>query len=195
MELVSAASRQKLCSPCQQMAITLENQSENRGIPLGGKALLSLGKGSRKISCDLCRYFLSLSPSYSCNNKLHVRLFDRFDVARFEPKQALARNLAHIGTPFLSVLREHTRMHYDFSVQEEIFAGGVVVHVPTEYGRSISCTLHFIEESTADWGCMVLGLATVRPHTPCAGWEGIDKLGCRTYILSIAFKQRWFEQA
>jgi Heterokaryon incompatibility protein (HET) len=143
-----------LCSPCQQLAFALANQSENGEIPYGGKALLSLGKRPRKISCDLCRYFLSLSPSYSRNYKLHVRLFDRFDVARFDPKHALAGSLAHVRTPFLSVLRENAGIYYNYSVQEEIFEAGVIAYVPAEHERSISSTLHLIEGATADWGLL-----------------------------------------
>src|SRR5216117_4063644 len=90
MELASTASRQTLCSPCHQLAMRLANQSENREIPYDGKPLLSLGKRSRKISCDLCRYFLNLSPNYRKNYKLHVRLFDRLDMDSVDSKIALA---------------------------------------------------------------------------------------------------------
>jgi hypothetical protein len=154
MELLSTASRQTLCSPCQQLAITLANKSENREIPNSGKALLSLGKRSRKISCNLCRYFVNLSPSYGRNYKLHVRLFDRFDVASFDSKHALAGSLAHVRTPFLSVLRENAGINYGSCVQEEIFEAGVIVYVPAGHEHSNSSTLHLIEGATADWGLL-----------------------------------------
>jgi hypothetical protein len=75
-------------------------------------------------------------------------------VAPFDPKDALAGSLAHVRTPFLSVLRENAGIYYNFSIQEDIFEAGVIVYVPAEHERSISSTLHLIEGATADWGLL-----------------------------------------
>lgn len=139
--------QQALCSACQQLVIKIAVESGNEYIPKSGTPLLSLGKPSRKIICDLCRYFVNLSPKYKRNYKLHVRLFRSFDVASYDPRSLLATPLADPES-FMSVVRENNGIYYDSTVVDELFEAGVIVYLPIKHDdrasrvRLLSSTLH-----------------------------------------------------
>jgi hypothetical protein len=71
------------------------------------------------------------------------------------------------------VLRENAGIHYDFSVQEEIFEAGVIVHVPAEPERSISSTVHLIDGAISDWGLLGSWISHCQTSHPiCTLGEG-----------------------
>ncbi|KAH8593711.1 heterokaryon incompatibility protein-domain-containing protein [Bisporella sp. PMI_857] len=141
---LSDAIQRALCLRCSTLEISSAFLDENEAVPATGRHIISLGKQSQTSTCDMCRFFLELSPTYKRNHKLHVRLFDHIKSA-FEG-QDFSR------TRFLSVLRENSRLNYNFSIQDEIVQSGVVVHLPTNNSASPTSPVHLINTAAVDFG-------------------------------------------
>ena len=123
----SSARQQILCSRCQKLDITNVLLGDDEELPETGKSVLFLGKQSARINCDMCRFFFSLSPNYKKKYKLHIRLFDRIKQKRNLPAfKRLVRNR------FLSVLRDNSRLEYDYIIQNEATQNGILVYLPVE---------------------------------------------------------------
>lgn len=118
-----------LCDSCRnlELASVLEGLKDAE-IPKYGKPLLSLGRRPTNISnvtCDLCRFFFGMSTEYRRRYRQHVRLFDRLthhDSLPFDQS---------IPSLFLSVVRENSRLDYDWRIRREIIQTGISVYRPT----------------------------------------------------------------
>jgi len=126
----SNAIQQALCLRCKQLDIMPAFLALDEAVPAAGKPILSLGKLSQRINCDMCRFFLDFSPNYDKNYKLHVRLFDHVRQSISNPNFLALMNLPR--TRFLSVLRENSTLHYDYAVKDEITQSGLIIHVPND---------------------------------------------------------------
>ena len=126
----SNGMRQVLCPHCKQLDTILAFIAEDESVPATGKLILSLGERSRRTNCNMCRFFLDLNPNYKRDCKQHVRLFDRIRYSSLHPKLPALTNLPR--SRFLSVLRENSRLKYDYSIQDEITQSGVMIYLPTD---------------------------------------------------------------
>lgn len=118
------------CSRCGQLNSILVYLNRHEAVPVNGKSLLDLGKRSRRTNCAVCRFFLDLSPTYTKDYKLHVRLFDHIRPVPTLPP-TLPTHTSLPRTRFLSVLRHNHKLQYDYSVQREVTQSGLIVYLPT----------------------------------------------------------------
>ena len=121
-----------LCEKCQNLGHLL---FEIDHIPETGTSLLSLGKKPKNldsVACDLCRFFYGHCTKYKRDYRHHVRLFDRI-------KQK--KTINSIPSRFLSVIRENSRLEYDYKIESEIGQNGLIFYTP-----SITETPHLIHE-------------------------------------------------
>lgn len=121
----------------------------DEAVPATGKPILSLGKRSQRINCDMCRFFLDFSPNYNKDYKLHVRLFDHVRQSISNPNFLALMNLPR--TRFLSVLRENSTLHYDYAVKDEITQSGLIVHVPNDLPALSPPSVRTVNTTTVDF--------------------------------------------
>ena len=124
------ATRADLCDSCKD--IDLERIFTNEEIPATGLKIKTIGKPPaciENLSCQLCQFFHQLGPEYLRKYKLHVRLFDG---TKPEWLDASKESLDIPRRPFLSVVRENSRLQYDDSVKGEIRQAGVVGYTPDD---------------------------------------------------------------
>src|SRR5689334_5402778 len=98
-----------LCEACEKIEFNLFFSKEHEVIPETGKPLLSLGRPPKqlsKVDCSLCQLFFSVSTIYKRKYQQQVRLFDRI-------KQPDDRPSPTSPFPFMSVIRENSRLQYD----------------------------------------------------------------------------------
>ncbi|PVH88634.1 HET-domain-containing protein [Cadophora sp. DSE1049] len=146
----SNAIQQSLCLRCKQLDIMPMFLAEDEAVPATGKAIISLGKQSQRVNCDMCRFFLELSPNYMRNHKQHVRLFDHIRQSSLDPNLLALMDLRR--TRFLSVLRENATLQYDYSIKDEIVQSGVIVYLPTDLPAP--SPVHSINAATVDFGLL-----------------------------------------
>jgi hypothetical protein len=148
----SNATQQALCLRCKQLSIMPAFLAEDEAVPANGKPIISLGKRSQRNNCDMCRFFLDLSPNYMRDYKQHVRLFDHIRHSSLDPNLPALMGLPR--TRFLSVLRENSALQYDYSVKDEITQSGVIVYLPTNLPTPSPSPVHSINATTVDFGLL-----------------------------------------
>ena len=126
----SQSVQQSLCSRCKALDIIPTFLARDCALPSTGKAIITVGKRSRRVNCALCQYFLDLSPSYKRDYKLQVRLFDGIKQPPLKATSSPYTNLRR--SRFLSVLRENERLNYDYVIQDEITQCGVIICVEAD---------------------------------------------------------------
>lgn len=144
--------QQALCLRCKQLDIIPAFLAEDEAVPATGKSIISLCKRSERPSCEMCRFFLDLSPSYIRNHKQHVRLFDHIRHSSLSPKLSALIDLPR--TRFLSVLRENSRLQYDYEIKDEIIQSGIIVYLPTDVSAISPSPVHLINAATVDFGLL-----------------------------------------
>jgi hypothetical protein len=134
--------QQTLCSHCELLNTMPTLLTGSDAIPATGKSMIFIGKRSQRIECDMCRFFLNISPGYRKDYKLHVRLYDHRNglSLRSVPR-----------TPFLSVIRQNKKLRYDFSVKEEVTQNGIVVYRPTDSSESDPMPVHSVDAEIVDF--------------------------------------------
>jgi len=140
-------TRQSLCARCETLYNSYDFLALNERIPDTGKHIVSLGKLTARTECALCNLFFEQSPSYKRNHRQHVRLFDRIRQTHLNQKRVDAKSF--LPARFLTVLRENSRLEYDYLLEDEITHAGVVVYLP--YKQTSPPLLNFIDPSNANW--------------------------------------------
>jgi hypothetical protein len=74
----------------------------------------------------MCRFFFGFSTDYKRKYKQHVRLFNRIRGHRVGKEHSEII----LPYPFLSVLRENSRLIFDHRIEDEIVQSGVIVYLP-----------------------------------------------------------------
>jgi len=141
---------QALCPRCKELDIIPTFLTEEKAVSAPRELVLSLGKRSWRAKCDMCRFFLDLSPNYKRDYKQHVRLFDHIEPSSLDPNLPALMDLPR--TRFLSILRENSRLRYDYGVKDEITQSGVVVYLPQDLPSP--SLVHSINTATADFGLL-----------------------------------------
>lgn len=114
-----------LCDGCKELDFGQIFMS--REIPSTGKEIITIGKRPLRIdnlSCHLCRFFHALRPEYLKNYSQHVRLFSHIQPPHGTDSSGIPCR------PFLSVLRKHSKVRYDYGVEAEIKQAGLLGYIP-----------------------------------------------------------------
>jgi hypothetical protein len=141
MDISKAVEKQprNVCLSCR--GIDFEPIFASREVPETGTEITTIGKrplNFESLSCDLCRFFHKMGPSYLRHYSQHVPLFDRITRSRRDNSTA-ARDVPR--RHFLSVLWKNSKLVYDYQIEIEIKQGSIVGYIPYENptGYEIRC--------------------------------------------------------
>ncbi|KAH8651901.1 heterokaryon incompatibility protein-domain-containing protein [Tricladium varicosporioides] len=173
-----------LCGSCEKIDFNAFFSNETEVVPETGRPLISLGRPPKdlsKVDCTLCQLFFSVSTTYKRKYQQQVRLFDRI-------KQSDDQLNTSPPSPFMSVIRENSRLQYDHRIQNEIGQRGVVVYRSHEKDkcqtiRDIKATIDYEQVDSWISNCKGHHTQCSRNVNPTHVLEYLNLIDCIDYQI------------